>query len=65
VVEIRDGIQAGDQVVVGGSERLTPGAEVRPTVQDRSAGRHRGGPGSDSSRAARPPDSTKAKAHES
>ena len=29
VVEIRDGIQPGDQVVVGGAERLTPGAQVQ------------------------------------
>lgn len=35
-VEIRDGIQPGDQVVVGGSERLTPGADVRATVVDRT-----------------------------
>jgi membrane fusion protein (multidrug efflux system) len=60
VVEIREGIQAGDQVVVGGSERLTPGAEVRPTLQERSANRRRGGAESDSARAARRPDSSKA-----
>jgi membrane fusion protein, multidrug efflux system len=35
-VEIREGVQAGDPVVVGGSERLTPGAEVRATVQQRA-----------------------------
>jgi membrane fusion protein (multidrug efflux system) len=29
VVEIKDGIQPGDQVVVGGAERLTPGAAVQ------------------------------------
>ena len=34
-VEIQEGVQTGEQVVVGGSERLTPGAEVRPTLQDR------------------------------
>jgi len=59
VVEIREGIQVGDQVVVGGSERLTPGAEVRPTVQERSANSRRGGPESDSARGARRPDSSK------
>jgi membrane fusion protein (multidrug efflux system) len=32
-VEIREGIEAGERVVVSGSERLTPGAEVRATVQ--------------------------------
>lgn len=35
-VEIRSGIDAGDQVVVGGAERLTPGAEVKATVVDRN-----------------------------
>jgi multidrug efflux pump subunit AcrA (membrane-fusion protein) len=35
-VEIREGIQPGEQVVVGGSERLTPGAEVRATLVDRT-----------------------------
>ena len=35
-VEIRAGIRPGDQVVVGGSERLTPGAEVRATAVDRT-----------------------------
>jgi membrane fusion protein (multidrug efflux system) len=61
LVEIREGIQAGDQVVVGGSERLTPGAEVRPTLQERSAARQRGDriPGRDTARAARRADSTK------
>jgi len=34
-VEILEGVQAGDQVVVGGSERLTPGAEVRAVLQER------------------------------
>ena len=34
-VEIQDGIVAGEQVVVGGSERLMPGAEVRATLQQR------------------------------
>ena len=55
VVEIREGVQAGDQVVVGGSERLTPGSEVRATLQERSANRSRGdrGAGADSLRAAR------------
>jgi membrane fusion protein (multidrug efflux system) len=31
-VEARQGIEPGDQVVVGGSERLVPGASVRVTV---------------------------------
>ena len=34
-VEIQQGIQSGEQVVVGGSERLSPGAEVRATLQER------------------------------
>jgi hypothetical protein len=42
-VEIRQGIEPGDQVVVGGSERLAPGALVRATVVDRTPG----GSGSD------------------
>lgn len=29
VVEIREGVKPGDQVVVGGAERLTPGAQVQ------------------------------------
>jgi membrane fusion protein (multidrug efflux system) len=61
VVEIRDGIQAGDQVVVGGAERLTPGAQVQVIEHAR------GTPGDTGARArpaggdtARPkPDSTK------
>lgn len=35
-VEIRDGIAAGEQVVVGGSERLMPGADIRATLQERT-----------------------------
>lgn len=35
-VEVRQGIEPGDQVVVGGSERLSPGAEVRAAVVDRT-----------------------------
>jgi membrane fusion protein (multidrug efflux system) len=35
-VEILAGIQSGEQVVVGGSERLTPGAEVRAVLQERT-----------------------------
>jgi membrane fusion protein (multidrug efflux system) len=35
-VEVLSGIDPEDQVVVGGSERLTPGAEVRATVVDRT-----------------------------
>lgn len=39
-VEVRTGIEAGDQVVVGGLERLSEGAPVRATVVER---RPRGG----------------------
>ncbi len=35
-VEIRTGIEPGDQVVVGGAERLTAGADVRATAADRT-----------------------------
>jgi membrane fusion protein (multidrug efflux system) len=35
-VEVRTGIEPGDQVVVGGSERLAPGAAVTATVVDRT-----------------------------
>jgi membrane fusion protein (multidrug efflux system) len=35
-VEVRSGVEPGDQVVVGGAERLSQGAEVRATVVDRS-----------------------------
>ena len=35
-VEVRQGIAPGDQVVVGGSERLAPGALVKATVVDRT-----------------------------
>ncbi|HET9066876.1 MAG TPA: efflux RND transporter periplasmic adaptor subunit [Gemmatimonadales bacterium] len=34
-VEIRKGVEVGDQVVVGGGERLYEGAAVRPTIVDR------------------------------
>lgn len=34
-VEVRDGIVAGEQVVVGGAERLGPGAPVNATVVER------------------------------
>jgi membrane fusion protein (multidrug efflux system) len=34
-VEIRDGVTAGEQVVVGGAERLGPGAPVTATVVER------------------------------
>ena len=40
-VEIQQGIQSGEQVVVGGSERLSPGAEVRATLQERVPARTR------------------------
>lgn len=35
-VEIRSGLEPGEQVVVGGAERLAPGAEVRATVVERA-----------------------------
>jgi membrane fusion protein (multidrug efflux system) len=35
-VEVRQGIEPGDQVVVGGTDRLTPGAQVQITVADRT-----------------------------
>ena len=41
-VEVRQGIEPGDQVVVGGSERLAPGAAVKATVVDRTPRRRRG-----------------------
>ena len=34
-VEVTDGVSAGEQVVVGGAERLMPGAPVAPTVVER------------------------------
>jgi membrane fusion protein (multidrug efflux system) len=34
-VEIREGVAAGEQVVVGGAERLGPGAPVTATVVER------------------------------
>ncbi|HEV8149127.1 MAG TPA: efflux RND transporter periplasmic adaptor subunit, partial [Gemmatimonadales bacterium] len=34
-VEIREGIEPGERVVVSGNERLSPGAEVRATLQER------------------------------
>jgi len=37
IVEVRDGVQVGDQVVVGGAERLTPGAEVQVLHHERAA----------------------------
>jgi membrane fusion protein (multidrug efflux system) len=36
-VEVRSGVEPGDQVVVGGAERLSQGAEVRATVVDRAS----------------------------
>ena len=41
-VEIREGIQSGEQVVVGGSERLLPGAQVKATLQERRPAGGRG-----------------------
>ena len=35
-VEVRSGVEAGEQVVVGGQERLAEGAPVAPKVMDRS-----------------------------
>jgi hypothetical protein len=35
-VEARSGVEAGEQVVVGGQERLAEGAPVAPKVLDRS-----------------------------
>jgi membrane fusion protein (multidrug efflux system) len=35
-VEVRNGVAAGELVVVGGAERLFPGAPVAPTVVDRA-----------------------------
>jgi membrane fusion protein (multidrug efflux system) len=67
-VEARSGVEAGDQVVVGGQERLAEGGPVMATVVDRtpSSGRELGAtasdtdpslPGSDAdSTGARPPD---------
>ena len=37
IVEVRDGIQLGDQVVVGGAERLTPGVEVQVIHHERAS----------------------------
>lgn len=48
VVEIRAGIKPGDQVVVGGAERLTPGAQVQVMEHSR-------GTASDTATRARPP----------
>jgi membrane fusion protein (multidrug efflux system) len=36
-VEVRSGVEAGEQVVVGGQERLAEGAPAAPTVLDRTA----------------------------
>jgi membrane fusion protein (multidrug efflux system) len=50
------GIEAGDQVVVGGAERLFPGAPLMPQVVER----HRGAPtGAESTAAAAPRASSK------
>jgi membrane fusion protein (multidrug efflux system) len=37
-VEVTKGVNAGEQVVVGGLELLAPGAPVTPRVVDRRAG---------------------------
>jgi membrane fusion protein (multidrug efflux system) len=54
-VEVRSGISEGDAVVVGGAERLIPGAEVRATVQERRPPAGREPVASDSSRKAPEP----------
>jgi membrane fusion protein (multidrug efflux system) len=36
LVEVRSGVEAGEQVVVGGQERLAEGAPVQPKVIDRT-----------------------------
>jgi membrane fusion protein (multidrug efflux system) len=36
-IEVHEGVQAGEQVVVGGLERLSEGADVASTVVDRSS----------------------------
>lgn len=41
-VEIQKGLELGEQVVVGGTDRLQPGSEVRPTVVDRDPRRPAG-----------------------
>jgi len=35
-VEVRTGVESGEQVVVGGQERLAEGAPVQPKVIDRT-----------------------------
>jgi hypothetical protein len=35
-VEITDGVEAGEQVVVGGIEKMTEGAAVTPQVVERT-----------------------------
>jgi hypothetical protein len=35
-VEITDGVEAGDQVVVGGIEKMSEGAAVAPRVVERT-----------------------------
>jgi membrane fusion protein (multidrug efflux system) len=54
-VEVRQGIAPGDEVVVGGTDRLTQGAEVRTTVVDRTP---RSGMGDTAAVRAKMPDST-------
>jgi len=41
-VEIQRGLMLGEQVVVGGTDRLQPGSEVKPTVVDRDPRRPAG-----------------------
>jgi hypothetical protein len=36
LVEVRSGVESGEQVVVGGQERLAEGAPVQPKVIDRT-----------------------------
>jgi membrane fusion protein (multidrug efflux system) len=57
-VEARSGVEAGEQVVVGGQERLSDGAPVAPNVLDRTPPRGtEDAPASDSASAAAPADS--------
>lgn len=56
-VEARTGVEAGEQVVVAGQERLSEGASVAPKVMDRSPGRGTEPGAADSAKAAGTPDS--------
>ena len=56
-VEARTGVEAGEQVVVAGQERLSEGAPVAPKVMDRSPGRGTEPTPADSAKPAGSPDS--------